>query len=284
MRLSSLFLGGATLGGLWLYVKEGRAATAPSGGVRHEFMPSQGGGDGGKAFGDAMPEQGDAREEYILDAVRNGHGIFEWGEVVSTANGHTARIPVMRKALAIGVPGDSLRVSVKFPTAQRIADEIGATMLTPHVSNLIAKQASVKPAPRPQQAWVADDTMAKTKRLKEYDAIIDSVVPADAQGLIANEGKNWVITKRNWTDPDLNKRHNGANHGWYISSGKGLIQDRGLVHNLDHVDYSQLLVLMAPIIEVDGQPMHVANVLGSPEFAPLLSDEGTLPGARHPDL
>lgn len=248
------------------------------------FVPSgSGGGEGGAAFELSLPKDNSPqREQAILNAVAAGKGIVEFDKIVSQANGHTAEIPVMRRALAIGVPGDALRVSTNFKTAQQIADMLGLMMMTPHVMNLQAQQAPLRTAPHPQQPWVDDFTMSKTKRMGEYSRLMDKHLPDSGQ-MMMNEGKNWVLTKRYWNDPDLAKRHNGANHGWYPIAG-GIIQNRGLKHNMDHVDYSQLLSFMGPIALVDGTPMAIQDMLGSPEFAPLVSDEGTLPGARHPDL
>jgi hypothetical protein len=290
---------GAALVGVALLSEQRKAsasAASSGAGTKKPFFPGgpegaspagAGGSGGGAAFGEMLkaefPGPGEARNARIVQAVLDGQAIHEWTEIVSHANGHEGRIRVMRKALAIGVPGDALRVSTTFRTAQQIADLLGALMLTPKVSNLIAQQADSKPAPLTQSAWVSDGTMANTKRLVEYSNKVEAAVPGESPGLLANEGKQWVVTIRNWNDPDEAKRHNGANHGWYLQGGK-VIQDRGCTHNMKHEDYSQLMVFMDPVMIVDGQPMNVNDVIQNPELAPLISDEGTLPRVRHPDL
>lgn len=286
----ALLAGGLGLFGVSVFLTS-RKASGAAPGAREPFLPpaaagGSGGGNGGAAFGEMLkaefPDHGDARDARIVQAVADGQGIHEWVEITSQAGGHEAHIRVMRKALSIGVPGDALRVSTNFRTAQQIADMLGAVMLTPKVSNLIAEQADWKPSPITHSDWVNDGTMSKTKRMVEQSNIVESAVPGESPGLIANEGKNWVVTKRNWSDPDLSKRSNGANHGLYI--GQKPIQDRGLMHNMKHTDYSQLLVFMDPTVIVDGQPMSIDEVVQSSELAPLISDEGTLPRVRHPDL
>jgi hypothetical protein len=144
--------------------------------------------------------------------------------------------------------------------------------------------------------------MSKTFRMIEQSAAIDAKVGSEP-GLIANEGKDLVLTRRNWpplmgTGVDAppgtkGSMHNGANFGWYLSSspskspgGEPVIQSVGLAHSMNHVDYSQLVRLAKRgSLTIDGAPVPIASALADPATSPLLQDEGgTIPSDRHPDL
>jgi len=63
-----------------------------------------------------------------------------------------------------------------------------------------------------------------------------------------------------------------------------VFQPIGLAHDRHHVDYSQLCTFMGRMILVDGALRDAADVVQDPELAPLISDEGPMPGLVHPDL
>jgi hypothetical protein len=56
------------------------------------------------------------------------------------------------------------------------------------------------------------------------------------------------------------------------------------MHNVAHVDYSQVVYAIHPLMLVDGTQMATADVIMSADLAPLISHEGALPWARHPSL
>jgi hypothetical protein len=246
------------------------------------------------------------RELEILRAVQGGaydHG--GWRTVASEANGHSAIIPVMRRALALRAPDGRLVVSVSFALAQQIADVISALdipvcMPTSRVCDLIWRQAGTRLPVLNQPTWVRDGSMSATARMIEFSAIL-AAAASDNDALFANEGKAWVITRRNWAPPEgtgkelpegaKSSRHNGANFGWHAPTapsrspgGERVFQPVGLAHDRRHVDYSQLLTLMGRKILVDDVLRDAEEVARDPELAPLLSDEGPLPALRHPDL
>jgi peptidoglycan hydrolase-like protein with peptidoglycan-binding domain len=231
-----------------------------------------------------------ARENQILAAVQAGQIDHEWVPVSWTKDGHTIEVQASRRALALREGPNRTIVSVSFATAQKIADMLGAVMLTTRVSDEIAKQAALKIQPI-ERAWYKDGSMAKTARMLEQSASIEQKV-GDFAGLVANEGKDWVLTARWWNDPDFAKRHNAANFGWYRESatstspgGMKVVQSIGLTHGPTHVDYSQLGRFMKPTVWIDGDAFSVAEVLADPARAKLLHDEpGTIPQPRHPDL
>lgn len=239
-----------------------------------------------------LSDQVGAREQQILSAIGVGNFDHEWVPIKWTKNGHTVQVDVSRRALALYDGASRTIVSLSFANAQKVADMLGGVMLTTRAADEIAKQAALKIAPKVQN-WAADGSMAKTYRLLEQSMELAQEV-GDFGGLVANEGKDWVLTARWWTDPDPAKRHNAANFGWYggpfakstSPGGATVVQSIGLVHNKAHVDYSQLLRFMREgSLYVDGSPMSIAAVLADSNLSSLLQDEGgTIPQPRHPDL
>lgn len=70
-------------------------------------------------------------------------------------------------------------------------------------------------------------------------------------------------------------------YGWYRPDGTH-IQPKSNIHGDFYVDYSHGIRLVAPTMIVDGQNMNVEDVLNSPTYAGVLSDEGHLVRTRYP--
>lgn len=246
----------------------------------------------------------------ILAAVRaNEYDPIRWvwvtslGRKGSALEGYTASIPVMADALQFS----GIRVTPDYRTSQRIADHMGALLMTPYVDALTYEQADLKPsytAPQPVSTTTAD--MVRTSQL------VDQKIKAEAERLgnddtapfAGNTGKNWVLTKKFWEPGEHPKSHvphskAAANHGLYLSPWHP-IQNVGVFHPLDHTDDTQTLRLMAGQMMVrdpSGEQTYAPtkDVLMDAFLAPLLTGErgvlrgaqvgeGPLPGWRHPAI
>ena len=143
-------------------------------------------------------------------------------------------------------------------------------------------------------------TGGKTARMIEQSAKVENKVAGDG-GLVANEGKDWVITRRFWPPPQGvgsggKPYSNSANFGWYYGKeypgsghspgGQSVVQSIGMVHDMNHADYSQLLRFVRPnSLTIDGVPWGWAEALADPTVSKYIQDEGgTVPSPRHPDL
>jgi hypothetical protein len=138
----------------------------------------------------------------------------------------------------------------------------------------------------------------------EHSQKIDSELNkiGSPEGLKATVGKTWII------DNGLVK-HSGkaCNHGWHFTKGthyKGIggnvnpsllkdpdtgrywymIQARGFHHGPQHVDYSQVCVLVSRQCWVDGEEKDLHDVLRDPELAPLANHDGVLNVLRQPGV
>ena len=245
------------------------------------------------------------REQQILGAVQGGDYDVEWVPVqLSDDKGNNATVYVMRRALRLAYGDARLTVNASFWAAQEIADMLDAVMLTTKVSDAIWDQADVKLPilSRP----ISNTTAVLVDQSAKIDAALDAAGGDAEHLLVANEDKDWVLTRRFWPPPSgtnsngsgegaLGSRHNSANFGWYPGSskspgGKGVIQSIGLAHNkgnapgVGHSDYSQLLRYMKRQVTVNGQQMDVAEVLANPDLSSVLQDEGgVMLAAKHPD-
>lgn len=255
----------------------------------------------GSAFARSLPKgPGRERESLIMGAVGAGKAKIRWGFVVNrTKDGREFVLPVLSRVLAIGTSADALRVEVNYLTCQRIADLLDCHLCTPKVATMIFQQAVTKVDPQNHPSWVTDGTMANTNRMIEQSALLDSLIAPESTELVANEGKFWVITQRffkplgnpgmpsfdNWDKPagTVGSKHNAANFGFFQRNGVP-IQSVGLAHDMSHTDYSQYVTLMSQRCFVGDVEMATADVLKDPNLCDVLSDEGPLPMAIHPDL
>jgi len=208
-------------------------------------------------------EHSKAREDLIVQAV--ARGAFdppEWTTITSNYKGRRAQIQVSSDALTIlGV-----RFVVTAEGAQRIADQLHAILPTPRILQLVWEQAPVRINPC---TLPADEKMASTARMIQHSECVDQRIAGRA-GMVANEGKHWVLTNR-----IAGKDNLAANYGWFVR-GRRPVQTVGTRHDTAHTDYSQILRLVKPIINVDGRDIDIRHVGRSPELWGLVSDEGPL--------
>ena len=203
------------------------------------------------------------REDLIVQAVARGAlDPPEWTTITSNYKGRRAQIQVTTDALTIlGV-----RFDVTAEGAQRIADELHAILPTPRILQLIWEQAAVRIDPC---TLPPDEKMASTARMIQHSNCVDQRIGGRA-GMVANEGKHWVLSNR-----IAGKDNLAANYGWFMR-GRRPVQTVGTRHDTAHTDYSQILRLVKPIINVDGRDIDIRHVGRSAELWGLVSDEGPL--------
>jgi hypothetical protein len=240
-------------------------------------------------FPNAIPE----RESYILQQVLAGNYEADWNPIDSVIDGHTARFWVMTDALKV----DGVRVCVSAELQQQIADRIGASLLTPKLADLLHAQAEVVLGPLPRSIT------SSTQAMLEQDAAITKAietatgVPDGAKGVIVSTvGKYWCLDKQLETKPNK-----AVNYGWHFQGttykgikgyptasgepkGTYVIQQPSTAHNAQHVDYSQVCVLVLKACLLDGQISSLADVLTNPDLAKLASATGPLKVLRQPGV
>ncbi|AUX44411.1 hypothetical protein SOCE26_058750 [Sorangium cellulosum] len=237
----------------------------------------------GTDFVARLPERaGRAREDAIIEAVKAGHlAPICWVPVHSEHGGRRATFFVSADALRIGDPQDSVRINATARTTQQIADLLECAMPTTRICDLVWEQASVRIKPC---IGAPDPTMASTARMLEHHRRVEERI-AGRTGLIENVGKHWVLTNRL-----AGSRDRAANYGWYDQGAAhrhgahALWQPLGLAHDLDHVDYSQVVRLVRRRCLIDDAERDLFEVLTDPALARLASSEGPLRVLRQPGV
>lgn len=242
---------------------------------------------------DLPPDHGPDRDEAIRAYIQAGEYTVDLRSVTSTHKGHTATFYVFADALKIC----GVRVNASAKLLQQIADMLGCLMLTPKIADLAWVQRTVHlpPFPRP----ITSTTAGMVAHSADIDKALRKLnIPPGA--FIQTVGKIWVM------DNDLLiKPGKAENYGWHFEGQsfgtiKGevnaslqkdargqfirLIQGRGWAHDIEHVDYSQIILLMSRMCEVDGAPMEVCKLLTDPELAPLGSHQGVMKVLRQPGV
>jgi len=242
---------------------------------------------------DLPPDHGPARDEAILAYIRAGAYTADLRPVATTCNGKTVTLYVFGDALKI----EGVRVNVSAKLQQTIADMLGCSLMTPKVADLAWAKRSVTliPYPRP--------ITSSTTAMIAHSADIDKALAKhDLSGvsLVQTVGKHWVI------DNDLQvKTGRAENYGWHFVGPnfqglKGepvaslqkdvsgqyqrLIQGRGWAHDIEHVDYSQVCVLMSQMCEVDGQNVELRDLLTDPVLSIVASHQGMMRVFRQPGV
>lgn len=233
------------------------------------------------------PNAGPSRERALLGAVRAGNiAPLEWWGVRSSGNGHELVVFVTTDALRVGTADDSVRINASARTSQQIADVLGCLLPTTRICDLIWEQAVVRLTPC---IGGAGRDMSNTARMLAHHACVEGKA-AGQTGLLEPVGKNWVLTNHLATHPGK-----AANYGWFSEAapyksrpgGRGphrLWQPLGLVHDLEHVDYSQTVRLVHRTCVLDGVSRDLVDVLRDSTLAPLASDEGAMRVPRIPGV
>jgi hypothetical protein len=136
--------------------------------------------------------------------------------------------------------------------------------------------------------------------------IVDSQILPMGAGIRAGQKKDVVMTNRLdgmlmvtevTGKPHLVDASNQvAIYGWHRNApaadcskyptipGLCPIQGLSVVHDNKYADYSHGIRMVSPIATLDGQSVHIGDILTNPDLAPLLSHEGVLNVLRQPHV
>jgi hypothetical protein len=223
------------------------------------------------------------RDKKILEQVLSGNfpdflRRFVPVTVSMTIDGavHTATYEVMPDVLAIGPDADYCRIPMMPQTAQVIADAFGCSLPTRKMSDDIYAAAHVKLAPHPftpiRYKIEAPTTFFQSNRAID-EARVEAKAPLGA--FLGGIKKDVVISNALLDAPGK-----VAIYGWHQLDGKP-IQPLYVGHVNTWVDYSHGIRLVKKLMQVDGRPMLIGDVLADPVLCQLLSDEGPMPDPRY---
>lgn len=221
------------------------------------------------------------REDAILSRVAGGnYDPIPWTKLTSSANGHTAELLVTPLPLSL----DGVFVGVGAATSQRIADVLGALLVTPRVLDLMWQQRTVTVP----VFYEGVTGMMSNAKFEKYTADVKSALSKAGYtgGIAQSVGKPFVLIKS--YPPGM-----GANYGWHftgptwdgktwepsasLGAAQRVVQGIGTKHGLNQDDYASTGQYMHRYVVVDGRPMDLVDVLIDPELAPLASHEGAFP-------
>jgi hypothetical protein len=243
----------------------------------------------GSEFVQAYTNKGIAAwEAAAVELARQG-GLVAWPMVnlslSSTSKDgsmHTATLPVSSDYLAVGEPGDSIRLPLRPSTAQTIANLSGMLLPTPKIAYEVWRQAQTQLVPSPQ-----DNHGASLADYFKHQQKVDSQLAAlpaspSGPGLVTGHKKDVVVS-------NIYKPGKVLIYGWFwpkdMTPPSGYsqpIQGRSNVHGDFYVDYSHGIRLVSPVMTVDGEERQTESVLRDPELSKLLSDEGPVRTLRYP--
>lgn len=216
------------------------------------------------------------REEAIYQAISSGNipdflrnTVTLKGEFADRSGSlHQVVYEVMPDYLAIGSNRDYCRIPMNPFTAQDLAFQFGASMITAKLSDQIYQSAAIKLTPFSYlPVGNANELVSKftahhvqiEKQLKESKG--------EPGQLVAGIKKDVILTVRNATQPGK-----VVIYGWHQPDGKP-IQPVYSGHIWWYVDYSHGIRLVNNQVLVDGKRMLFTDVLKDPLLFPIFSNE-----------
>ena len=222
----------------------------------------------GSEWAGLLPEKlSMAREQQILDAVKEGPTVVNWKPIVLEHGLFRATAMVTADPVQLGVRGDSLRVSTTGYTAQKIADVLSAVLPTPKLLDEKHRQSDLqlKPCVCGTQKMTSMTRMVQHHNCvqKQIDQYMQELYggEVDAEDLIISpEGKHWVVSNRYYQKPLTNGKPTAVNYGWYSKTKAtgpaatlpdwNVWQTIGTFHDYSHQDYSQTIELVGRKMQV----------------------------------
>jgi len=244
----------------------------------------------------SFPSNLQEREQYILDQVQAGKYEIDWVPIKSMNDDDEVTLWVSADALKV----EGTRVNVMAETQQKIADVLGAKLLTAKIADLIWLQADLILPPFPRA--ITSSTEAMIEHSGKIDNAIEALGGAAPGNLISTVGKHWLI------DNKLAQKTVGTamNYGWHFfgQSYQGingeavaslekdpktgmyyrLIQGRGTAHDMHHVDYSQTAMFVLRACHVNGEAAWLDDVMVDEKYAKLVNVEGVMTVLRQPGV
>lgn len=217
----------------------------------------------------AMP-MGPARDEAIYGQFQLGNipDFMRSTKPITTSSGsHAATFGVLPDVLCVGTDEDFIRVPMGAPTAQRIANLLGCSLITRFLSDTIWKLADLQLAPAPMPPTAE---MTSTKWFIDHNAHIE-LARAARLGLIAGHKKDVVLANALGAAP-----RKVAIYGWHQLNGHPIQPLNVSSHDILYCDYSHGIRLVDTDILVDGLAADFFELAMSATLYPLVNPEGPL--------
>jgi hypothetical protein len=217
----------------------------------------------------------DAREAIVAAALDQGavpDFLLALRELKITGGAVSATLLVSPDYLSIGTETDFVRMPMYLDTARAWMKGNGYALPTRRVMHEAWRQADVRLPPKPWGPPYVESEMTTLARYWTHNAWIEgqlgaTTAPLNRELLVAGHKKDLICSPQQ-TDANI------VIGGWTQPNGLD-IQPAFAGHHRRWVDYSQCFRLVADKVRLgDGTEASYAELLDSPTYASLLSDEG----------
>ncbi len=186
----------------------------------------------------------------------------------STGVLHKVIFEVMPDYLAVGSDTDFCRIPMNPYTAQRLADEFGASLITAKISDLVYSMAEIKL--KPFNYFPVGNANELVTKFEEHNSQIESQLK-EARGshgqLVAGIKKDVILSSRLASQPGK-----VVIYGWHKPDGIP-IQPVYSGHIWWYVDYSHGIRFINNQVLIDGQPLLFTDILQDPVLYKIFSNE-----------
>ena len=184
--------------------------------------------------------------------------------------------------MAIGSDQDYLYIPLTPSTAQYLADKLNCSLPTRKVVDIIYTNSDITLSPQPIPPSNKMTTIQvfgqHTDSIEQQFSI--SGFDRSATGIVAGHKKDIIISNKIY-DPDrANERV--VIYGWHLSEGNP-IQAEYNGHTAMYADYSHGVRLVSNIAYINGDSIHLDDILRDPNLSILLSSEGVISKPYYPD-
>jgi hypothetical protein len=242
-----------------------------------------------------------------LKAHKDGTLVHDWAPLRLAANGHVAVLRVSADAVRVLRGGENVRETAGAYAYQQLADVFGALMPTAKILEERHRAASVKIEPMVAPLIKPGGNVGNVQPAEASSAIDKAVRQSTdvcaGDWLVSNVGKQFVL------DRACNEKV-AVNHGFIVplsacrngqwrgtptaesvalGTSWRVIQRRGTAHGFgetrDQDDYSQTVILVDDVCELNGVEVPTSKLYTELEYAPLVLHDGLpLAWSRHPGV
>lgn len=213
----------------------------------------------------ALPQ--DEREQRIEKEILNGNVPSASRQLVTIRfaatdaerKRHSVVVRVSRDVLSLGSDTDGLRMPMTPDTASRLADQVGCSLMTTLLSDIVFDAADARLIPSP----LTEDRESVASFMIHHDRIEEALRQYSEPLLMAGHKKDIVQTSKLTDDQHV------ALYGWHLPHGSP-IQPLYVKHFATYVDYSHGVRLVDSNIEIDGRTVTMKSVLQDKNLRPLI--------------
>ena len=184
--------------------------------------------------------------------------------------------------MAIGSDQDYLYIPLTPSTAQYLADELNCSLPTRKIVDKIYANSEITLSPQPIPP---SDKMTTIQVFEEHTDSIKqqfSILGFDrsAFGIVAGHKKDIIISNIIYDSDGTNDKV--VIYGWHLSENNP-IQPVYNGHTAMYADYSHGVRLISRLAFINGDSIHLDDILRDPNLSTLLSSEGVISKPFYPE-